>query len=90
MLKLVVKGEHLPSFSENFLRHRFLSSLKSAFDQLFGPSSQKRYKNEDRYSKRHSHLSRHEMKGMPMTGNIKSCFVNANIIINSIVNSFEF
>ena len=90
MLKLVVKGEHLPSFSENFLRHRFLSSLKSAFDQLFGPSSQKRYKNEDHYSKRHSHLSRHEMKGMSMTGNIKSCFVNANIIINSIVHSLEF
>lgn len=61
-LKFVVKGEHLPSFSENFFRHRFLSSLKSAFDQLFGPSSQKRYKNEDRYSKRHSHLSRHVMR----------------------------
>lgn len=90
MLKLVVKGEHLPSFSEDFLRHRFLSSLKSAFDQLFGPSSQNRYKNEDRNSKRHSYLFRHVMKGMSMTGNIKSCFVNANIIINSIVHSFEF
>mgnify|MGYP000421085275 FL=1 len=74
----------MASFSENFLRHRFLSSLKSAFDQLFGPSSQKRYKNEDRYSKRHSHLSRHVMKGMSMTGSIKYCFVNANIIINSL------